>query len=118
LTGDGTMATASDLTDSPQGQPPESLQALAEYLEFSLDKGKCLVMMRHGTDVCSVYIGDPSDEEGDLTAHGTIATALADEILEFTRSGANQITVGDQTYRFFRSFTHVAKVGAVVFAPL
>jgi hypothetical protein len=118
LTGDGTMATASDLTDSPQGQPPESLRALAEYLEFSLDKGKCLVMMRHGTDACSVYIGDPSDEEGDLTAHGTIATALADEILEFTRSGANQITVGDQTYRFFRSFTHVAKVGAVVFAPL
>ena len=118
MTGDGTMATASDLTDSPQGQPPESLRALAEYLEFSLDKGKCLVMMRHGTDVCSVYIGDPSDEEGDLTAHGTIATALADEILEFTRSGANQITVGDQTYRFFRSFTHVAKVGAVVFAPL
>ena len=112
------MATASDLTDSPQGQPPETLRALAEYLEFSLDKGKCLVMMRHGTDVCSVYIGDPSDEEGDLTAHGTIATALADEILEFTRSGANQITVGDQTYRFFRSFTHVAKVGAVVFAPL
>jgi hypothetical protein len=111
------MTTASGLTYSAQGQPPESLRALAEYLELSLDKGKCLVMMRHGTDVCSVYVGDPSDEESDLTAHGTIATAVADEILEYTNSGANQITVGDQTYRFFRSFTHVANVGAVVFAP-
>jgi hypothetical protein len=117
MTGDGTMATASDSTYSAQVQPPESLRALAEYLELSLDKGKCLVMMRHGKDACSVYVGDPSAEENDLTAHGTIATALADEILELTNSGANQISVGDQTYRFFRSFTHVAEVGAVVFAP-
>jgi hypothetical protein len=43
------MTTASDSTSSAQGQPPESLRALAEYLEFSLDKGKSLVMMRHGT---------------------------------------------------------------------
>jgi hypothetical protein len=111
------MATASDSTYSVQGQPPESLRALAEYLELSLDKGKCLVMMRHGSDVCSVYVGDPSAEENDLTAQGTLATALADEILELTYSGANQISVGEQTYRFFRSFTQVADVGAVVFAP-
>lgn len=111
------MATASDLTYAAQRQPPESLRALAEYLELSLDKGKSLVMMRHGTDVCSLYVGDPSSEESDLTAHGTIATTVANEILELTLSGANQITVGDQTYRFFRSFTHIADVGAVVFAP-
>jgi hypothetical protein len=33
-----------------------------------------------------------------------------------TQVGVNRITVGDQTYRFFRSFTHIANVGAVVFA--
>jgi len=31
--------------------------------------------------------------------------------------GVNRMTVGDQTYRFFRSFTHIADVGAVIFAP-
>ncbi|MGF6722610.1 hypothetical protein P3T43_001961 [Paraburkholderia sp. GAS41] len=111
------MDTASDLTYPAHEQPPESLRTLAEYLERSLDKGKCLVMMRHGTNVCSVYVGDPSSEENDLTAQGTVATSVADEILELTLSGANRITVGDQTYRFFRSFTHIDGVGAVVFAP-
>jgi len=111
------MAITSDATYRPQGQPPESLRALAGYLELSLDKGKCLVMMRHGADVCSVYVGDPSDEETQLTAHGTLATAVADEILEYMHPGTNQITVGDETYRFFRSFTHIDNVGAVVFAP-
>jgi hypothetical protein len=115
--GDGKMTTASDLSCGPDGQTPESLLTLVEYLELSLDQGKCVVMMRHGTDVCSVYFGDPAGEEADLTVHGTIAAAVADEILEFTQAGTNQITVGDQTYRFFRSFTHIADVGAVIFAP-
>ncbi|MBB5441606.1 MULTISPECIES: hypothetical protein [unclassified Paraburkholderia] len=111
------MNTASDLTCDPHGQTPESLRALAEHLELSLDKGKCVVMMRDGSDVCSVYIGDPAGEENDLTRHGTISAAVADEILELTQPGTNQITVGDQSYRFFRSFTHIADVGAVIFAP-
>lgn len=37
---------------------------------------------------------------------GTIAAGVADEILELTHAGVNRITVGDQTYRFVRSFTH------------
>ena len=111
------MATASGWADGPQRQVPESLLTLAEYLELSLDKGRCVVMMRQSKDVCSVYVGDPMSEDADLTLHGTIAATVADEILERTQAGLNRITVGDETYRFFRSFTHVADVGAVVFAP-
>lgn len=111
------MATASNLNHPPQGMAQEWLQALAGYLELSLDKGKCLVMMRHGSDVCSIYVGDPSDEETPLTVHGSIATTVADRILESTHPGKNQMTVGEETYRFFRSFTHIDGVGAVVFAP-
>jgi hypothetical protein len=111
------MNTAPDLTCDPYGQTPESLRALTEYLELSLDKGKCVVMMRDGTDVCSVYVGDPAGDEDDLTRHGTISAAVADEILELTQVGVNRMTVGDQTYRFFRSFTHIADIGTVVFTP-
>jgi hypothetical protein len=32
-----------------------------------------------------------------------IAAGVADEILELTQAGVNQIAVGDQTYRFVRS---------------
>lgn len=42
---------------------------------------------------------------------------LADEILELTQVGVNRMTVGDQTYRFFRRFTYIAYVGAVIFVP-
>jgi hypothetical protein len=115
--GDGKMASASDLTYGRQGQTPDSLRALAAYLELSLDNGKCVVMMRHDKDVCSVYVGDPAGEENDLTGHGTISAAVAYEILELTQVGVNRMTGGDQTYRFFRSFTHIADVGAVIFAP-
>ncbi len=74
-------------------------------------------MMRHGTDICAVYLGDPADEDNELTGHGTIAADMADEILELTQAGVSRITVGDQTYRFVRSFAHIADVGAVIFAP-
>jgi hypothetical protein len=111
------MSTALESTDGPRAHTPESLLALAAYLEISLEKGKSVVMMRRDTDVCSIYIGDPAVEEGDLTRHGTISKAVAEELLELTQAGLNRITVGDQTYRFFRSFTLVSDVGAVVFAP-
>jgi len=52
-------------------------------------------MMRHGMDICSVYVGDPGGEEDDLTVRATIAAAMADEIPEFTQAGTNQITVDD-----------------------
>jgi len=111
------MAIASDLTYGPRGQTPESLRTLAEYLELSLDNGTCVVMMRHGTEVCSVYVGDQAVKQDNLTRLGTISAAVADEILALTQAGVNRIAVGDQTYRFVRSFTHVANVGAVVFGP-
>jgi len=114
---DGTMTTSSGLANGPQEETPESLLALIKYLELSLDKGKCVVMMRHHADLCSVYVGDPADEENELTGHGTIAAGVADEILELTQAGVNRIAVGDQTYRFVRSLTHIADVGAVVFGP-
>lgn len=115
--GDGNMAADSGLAYDPQGQTPGSLLTLVEYLELSLDEGECVVMMRHGTGVCAVYIGDPADEDNELTGHGTIAAGVADEILELTHAGLNRITLGDQTYRFVRSFTHIADVGAVIFSP-
>lgn len=99
------------------GWPPESLQALAKYLELSLDKGKYVVMMRDGLDACSVYVGDPADEEHELTRHETVSAVVADEILELTQVDANRITIGDQAYRFFRRFTYIADTGAVVFTP-
>lgn len=117
MTGDGNMAADSGLAYDPQGQTPGSLLTLVEYLELSLDEGGCVVMMRRSTDVCAVYIGEPADEDNELKGHGTIAAGVADEILELTHAGLNRITVGGQTYRFVRSFTHIADVGAVIFAP-
>ena len=112
------MATASGLAPSQHGPTPESLLTLAEYLELALDEGECVVLMRRSTDICAIYIGDPSGSQDDLAGHGTIAAALADEMLELTEAGANRITIGGQTYRFIRSFTHIADRGAVVFAPV
>jgi hypothetical protein len=112
------MTTASGWVPSQHGQTPESLVMLAEYLELALDEGECVVLMRYGADVCAVYIGDPTGSQDDLAGHGTIAATLADGMLELTDPGANRITIGDQTYRFIRSFTHIADRGAVVFAPV
>ena len=114
---DSEMTTSSELVNSPQDATPESLLALIKYLDLALDKGKSVVMMRHEVDVCSVYVGDPADEENPLARQGTIEAGVADEILELTQAGVNRIEVGDQVYRFVRSFTHVAGVGAVVFGP-
>jgi hypothetical protein len=111
------MTTASGLLPSQHGQPPESLLTLSKYLELALDEGECVVLIRHGADVCAVYIGDPTGSADDLADHGTISAALADEILELTEAGANRITIGDQAYRFIRSFTYIADRGAVVFTP-
>lgn len=111
------MTANSGLAYDPHGQAPGSLVTLVEYLELSLDEGECVVMMRRDTDVCAVYIGHPADEDNALTSHGTIAVDVADEILELTQAGVNRITLGDQTYRFVRSFTHIDDVGAVIFSP-
>jgi hypothetical protein len=111
------MATTSGLAPSQHGRTPESLLTLAEYLELALDEGECVVLMRHGDDVWTIYIGDPTGSQDDLAGHGTIAATLANGMLELTEAGANRITIGDQPYRFVRSFTHIVDRGAVVFAP-
>jgi len=111
------MTTASGSANTAQEGTPTSLLTLVKYLELSLDEGKCVVMMRRDADAVSVYVGDPQDEDNDLKSRGTIAAAMVNEILELTRSGANQLSVGGDSYRFFRSFTQIADVGAVVFAP-
>jgi hypothetical protein len=113
----GKMTTDSGLANSPQEEVRGSLLTLIKYLERSLDVGKSVVMMRRDMEVFSVYVGDPAAEDEDLKNLGTITAAVANEILELTQAGVNRITVAGQTYRFFRSFTHITDVGAVVFAP-
>jgi hypothetical protein len=95
----------------------ESLLTLAEYLELSLDTGGSVVMMQGCNDVCAIYVGDATSHQDDLRYHGTIAAALAKEILEQTHAGRNRLEIGGQLYRFVRSFTHFEDRGAVVFAP-
>ncbi|MBC8752781.1 hypothetical protein [Paraburkholderia podalyriae] len=101
--------------DRPE-QVPESLQTLAGYLERSLDGASSVVMMRHTTDVCTVYLGDPDGPREDLKQIGAISTALANRMLESTSSGVNAMQIGGQAYRFARSFTEVAGMAAVVFS--
>ncbi|BAO90307.1 hypothetical protein [Caballeronia cordobensis] len=110
------MGTAIDSTPDAQGHPSESLQTLAAYLEIALERGKSVVLMRRDAEICSIYIGNPADEESELSRRGTISKAVAEELLELTQVGLNRMTVGDQTYRFFRSFTLISNVGAVIFA--
>ncbi|MFL9983878.1 hypothetical protein PQR18_11435 [Paraburkholderia sediminicola] len=56
---------------------PESLRALATYLERSLDKATSIVMMRHTTDGCTVYLGDPEGSLEDLKQIDTITIPAA-----------------------------------------
>jgi hypothetical protein len=97
-------------------QAPESLQILGEYLEWSLDQATSIVMMRHTADICTVYLGDPAGPREDLRQIGAIAISLANDMLESTSSGANQMPIGSQIYRFVRSFTLVGNTAAVVFS--
>lgn len=113
----GTMTTASGWIHESQEEAPESLRTLIKYLELSLDKGKAVVLMRHEAGDFSVSLGNPADEENPLTRQGSVTGAVANEILAYTQPGANLITSGEQTYRFFRSFAQVGEAGAVVFAP-
>jgi hypothetical protein len=111
------MTTASGWIHGSQEEAPESLRTLIKYLELSLDKDKYVVLMRQETGDFSVFLGHPADEENPLTRQGSISGVVADEILAYSQPGANLITTGDQTYRFFRSFAQIGEAGAVVFAP-
>ncbi|CAB3709555.1 hypothetical protein LMG27174_04152 [Paraburkholderia rhynchosiae] len=97
-------------------QVPESLQTLAAYLERSLDAATSVVMMRHTTEVCTVYLGDPEGSREDLKQIGAISASLANGVLESTSSGVNLMQIRGQAYRFARSFTQVDGMAAVVFS--
>src|SRR5579864_6253825 len=87
---------------------PESLRTLAGYLELALDEGESVVLMRIGTHVRGVYVGNPSGPFEDLTDHGVVAAFQADEMLALTQLGLNRITADDQQYRFMRSVRYIA----------
>ncbi|PCE26124.1 hypothetical protein BWP39_16495 [Paraburkholderia acidicola] len=112
------MTNASGATINQQTPPSEALRTLAEYLELSLDAGASLAVMRHTPDTATLYIGDPSGPREELKRRGTIPATLANEILDATQAGANLIEIGGRTYRFFRSFTHIDEIPAVVFSSI
>ena len=110
------MTDDNGLANGHPEQAPESLQTLAEYLEQSLDKSTSIVMMRHTADICTMYLGDPAGPREELRQVGAIAISLANDILESTSSGANQMPIGGEIYRFVRSFTQIGDTPAVVFS--
>src|ERR1700744_1323547 len=114
--GDSRMTVANTSMNGSHGPVPESLQTLVEYLELSLDKASSVGMTRHTTDVCTVYLGDPAGLIEEMKKLGTIAIPLANEMLELTRSGVNEMEIGGQAYRFVRTFTQVEDAAAVVFS--
>ncbi|BCG03002.1 hypothetical protein PPGU19_075700 (plasmid) [Paraburkholderia sp. PGU19] len=104
--------------DGTPHQTPESLLTLAEYLELSLDLGGSLIMMRPRFQACAMYVKIPAGPKEDLRSCGMIEEVLADEILQLTHVGINHLEIDGQAYRFVRSFAHIARHGAVVFAPV
>lgn len=95
----------------------EALMTLAEYLERSLDAGANLILVRAHSEKSEVYLGDAGEESVDWKRCGVIQNAMVGKILEATHSGANELTINGQTYRFNRSFTQVMNHGAIVFSP-
>jgi hypothetical protein len=102
--------------NTQQASLSEALRTLVEYLELSLDAGASLIVMRHTSDTATLYVGDAAGPREDLKRHGTVPASLANEILDATRAGANLIEIDGRTYRFFRSFTHIDEIAAVVFS--
>ncbi len=114
--GDHKMTAANTSMNGSHEPVPESLQTLVEYLELSLDKAASVVMTRHTADACTVYLGDPAGLLEEMKKLGTIAIPLANDMLELTRSGVNEMEIGGQAYRFVRTFTQVENAAAVVFS--
>ncbi|WP_176054819.1 hypothetical protein [Paraburkholderia caribensis] len=96
----------------------EALASLAEFLELALDKGRHLVMVRSQSDTSTLYLGDVSSSEEELTKCGLVPNELADAILEATVSGFNELTFNGGTYRFMRTFAQVGSKGALVFSSV
>jgi hypothetical protein len=83
-----------------------------------LSTSSCSRLLSGGCGMCRDFgVSEPARGSNDMKSCRSVTTASADKILELTKSGTNQITVGELRHRFFRSFAHIAGVGAVVFAP-
>lgn len=109
------MTNTSGANTSQREPASEALLTLAEYLEVSLDTGASLVVMRHTSETATLYVGDAAGPREELKRRGTVTASLANEMLDLTRAGPNLIEIEGRTYRFFRSFTHMDDVAAVVF---
>ena len=83
---------------------PSSSQSATSARSLS-DRKPPVKLMRHATDVCTAYVGDPDGRREDLKQIGALSTALANGMLESTSSGINVMQIGGQAYRFARSFT-------------
>lgn len=93
----------------------EALATLAEYLELLLDRGKSVILVRSSAERSDVYLGDAGEPEESWIRCGAIRNVLASKVLGVTTSGFNELTIGEQTYRFVRTFTQAGDRGAVVF---
>jgi hypothetical protein len=103
--------------DGIEREKSHALRTLGAYLELSLDMGGSLIVMRPHAQACAVYVGNPHCAESDFQSCGTIRKALAEKILGLTHAGVNYLEIDERPYRFTRSFMHLARHGAVVFAP-
>jgi hypothetical protein len=112
------MTSSHAVNFQSQSCTPDSLRMLAFFLELALDEGESVVLMRIGTQVRSVYVGNPSGALESLTDHGVVAAIQADEMLALTRLGLNRMTAGEQQYRFMRSVRYIADRQVVVFTPI
>ncbi|REG57552.1 hypothetical protein B0G80_0173 [Paraburkholderia sp. BL6669N2] len=90
---DGKCDNANAWSLAPE-HAPELLRTLAEYLERPLYKATSVAMMRHTASPCADYPGDPAGPTEDLKQIGTIATSLANDMLEWASSDANQLHIG------------------------
>jgi hypothetical protein len=109
------VANRTDIADSGEAVP-EPLAELAKYLERALDRAASVIMIRQSPGGCALYLGDPSAARDELRQVGMIPVALADRMLESTHSGLNTMQIGEQLYRFVRSFTQIEGDAAVVFS--
>ena len=95
------------------------MATLSEFIELALDKGGHLVMVKSRTSgTCTLYVGDETMSDEDLSKCGVIQNDLADAILDSTQSGLNELSINGEAYRFMRFFTQVGRQGAVVFAAV
>jgi hypothetical protein len=110
------MPTISKHEEHARTDAPAMVQ-LAAFLERALDVGSSVVVMEPHNSECVVGIGDPYEYDADLGNCETLGVAVVDEMLRATKIGINELIIGEQAYRFARSFLQLTTGNAVVFSP-